>query len=104
MQGRGGLLAISSHLISSRLISVSSGAPLVFSSCCAAEAEANTDAEAGGKSSGKSSGCPGAQHFEALGEAGQPRQLRFAGAGGGGDVCVTAPISGAGRSVVGPAA
>ena len=61
------------------------GAPLVFSSCCAAEAGA--EAEAGG---GKS-GCPGAQLFEALGEQGQPRQLRFA--GGRGDVCVTAPIS-----------
>lgn len=66
----------------------------MFSSCCAAEASA--EAEAGGKSSG----CPGAQHFEALGEAGQPRQLRLAGAGGRGDVCVTAPISGAGRSIV----
>jgi len=72
----------------------------VFSSCCAAEASA--EAEAGGKSS-KSSGCPAAQHFEALGEKGQPRQLRFAGGGGRGDVCVTAPISGAGRSVGGPA-
>ena len=43
------------------------GAPLVFSSCCAAEAGA--EAEAGG---GKS-GCPGAQLFEARGEPGQPR-------------------------------
>ena len=75
---------------------------MVFSSCCEAEADAEANAESGGRSSG----CPGAQRFEARGEAGKPRQLRFtgAGAGGRGGVCVTAPIGGAGGSVGGPTA
>ena len=95
MRDQDGVLSADSHRASQLCLSTwrghgKSGAPLVFSSCCAPEAEAAAMAGGGG---GSGSGCPGAQHFEALGKAGQPRQLRFAGASGRGDVCVTAPIS-----------